>query len=189
MVKTTAAQLMESCAGIVARDRWFTRLTGLDVPVRPCPAREAFADAPGDGPRRLANLMPNAGHYPIMGQGEADIWNANVGEIARVLLANGFAGIAHDQTEAEFMRSLGFEDVTVYDGDLERFMQVYRECGTWFGNRIHGAIAAVGAGAQVLCVGIDSRIDAVAVAGGDVATPSQMGIAAIVGGIERWITA
>jgi hypothetical protein len=172
-VRATARQLHESCASIIARDFYFNRVTGLDVPVQPCPAFHAFPGGPR-GTRLLANLMPNAGHYPVFAPAEAEAWQAKVGDIAKMLIDNGFAAIAHDQTEADFARSLGFTDVLVYDGNLRTFMQVYRECCLWVGNRIHGAIAALGAGADTLCIGLDSRLDAVAVAGGVVRTPTQV---------------
>jgi len=82
--------------------------------------------------------------------------------------------------ELKLASSLGWpaSDVVCYVGEenaAERYVNLYRQCGRYFGNRIHGAVMARAAGAATWCVGYDSRLGMVERVGGKVSRPSEYG--------------
>jgi hypothetical protein len=143
-----------------------------------CPASWVIAGSrppnPGTG-YRLANFMPGGGHYAALCEFEAAHWNSIEGTIARTLIEDGFAAVAHTVREEEHARKLGFERVFRFD-DVFEYLGLYEQAELYFGNRMHGAVILAGTEAAAFAVGYDSRLGMVTHAGQRGCFPSQLRI-------------
>src|SRR5690606_7608602 len=85
-----------------------------------------------------------------------------------------FRFVAHCEREHVFAEHLGFTDIITDSRDPRYLLSAYAGCSKYWGNRVHGAIAAASAGADVWSVGYDSRQEAVRLCGGRVMPPSAV---------------
>lgn len=183
-----AADVLRSAWRVYARDPVVAEITGHQIECLPCPA--VFAPprltpiCPGAS---VCNLMPDGGHYPDFGPQQRDAWVARLPGVARVLRDAGFIFAAHTNGEHDFARSLGWRrDRIVTDSrDPSHLLSLYAGCVRYFGNRVHGGIAARGAGADVWSVGYDSRQEAVRLCGGRATAPADLDL----GELTAWAAA
>lgn len=182
-LRREARRMWEACASFGwFRDWVAVNMTSVQAPVLPCPS--VFAIAPHDRPRtlRLFNAMPDGAHYAQYNLREARRWADSVRQHSDRLRAAGFEFIAHHDSEHRLAVELGWpvESIHVSGRDPLNLLDLYARCDLYVGNRVHGAIVAAAAGARSLCIGYDSRLDAVHEAGGWACSPSQAS-----GGIDR----
>lgn len=178
-----------------ARDPWLPGIAHLPrTRVLPCPSIFAPGSAdiepllPGV---KLCNLMPAGSHYPDFNPHEARQWDFIKWRLAAGLRARGFTFVAHCKAEFEFASRAGWPDERIWSDshDPKRLLGLYAGCSTYVGNRVHGAIVAKAAGARVLCIGYDSRQEAVRLVGGDVRPPHQMGGDYLDSRLDEWLAA
>jgi hypothetical protein len=132
-----------------------------DLHERVCPALFAIPRSkPADRFLRLVNMLPFGGHYPNMMPRASAAWQGYKQNISLAMQVNGFRFIAHSINDRDEAKRLGWmpdEILGPYNNPRD-LLANYAVCSRYFGNRIHGAIVAASAGADVLCVGTDSRI-------------------------------
>lgn len=172
-----ARKLVDRSWAVYARDSIANDITGLSLSVLPCPAIFAAYGASSGGQRKLANIMPNGGHYRVFGPDEALIWDGLKYSLGRKLLDIGFDFVAHDKDEANLARFIGWDKSSIleYDGlNAIELAQAYATCSRYVGNRIHGAISARLNNAIAINIGYDSRQAAVGLVGGKPILPSGL---------------
>lgn len=171
------------CWRLIARDPVAPVLTGVPMEVMPCPALFATRGVEVMDPgARLCNFMPDGGHYRLYGPKQAEAWDAKAQAAADILKGAGFRFVAHCEFGHVFGEKLGFTDIITDSRDPQYLLSAYAGCSKYFGNRVHGAIAAAGAGADVLGVGYDSRQEAVRLCGGRVTSPMDLSL----NELEKW---
>lgn len=187
-LRAAAADVLDHCHRLYARDPVVAEITGQAIDHHPCPAVFAVADQtplmPGVS---VCNLMPDGGHYAEYGPEQARAWRQKLIPAARILREAGFVFAAHTEGEHGLARELGWRrDRIVTDSrDPAHLLSLYAGCARYFGNRIHGAIAARGAGADAWSVGYDSRQTAVEMCGGRATAPADLDLDEL----EAWAAA
>jgi len=161
---------------VTARDHVVSEMTSVPIPDFVCPAVFSVMDFRQSNDLKITNLMSHGSHYPSFGPAEALIWKIKRFKIAKILLKNDFIFLAHDLEEYQFARQCGFKKIIPYNGNPYGLIEFYGKCGKFFGNRIHGAIAARGNNADTWCVNYDSRLEAVRLSDAKVTTPSQLNL-------------
>jgi hypothetical protein len=172
----SAKDILDRSFYVTARDSVVAEMTGEPIPAFVCPAVFSIMDFRQSNDLKITNLMPYGSHYPSFGPAEALIWKIKKFKIAKILLDNNFLFLAHDLEEYEFARQCGFKKIIPYNGNPCGLLEYYGKCGKFFGNRIHGAIAARGNNADTWCVNYDSRLAAVRLSDAKVTTPSQLNL-------------
>jgi hypothetical protein len=115
---------------------------------------------------------------------EADRMDELAPKLARYLLDRGFKFMAHNSDEFDYAMILGWieDDIILFGGGAgvarkeeskaaQEFLSYYARARSYIGNRIHGGIVARSFGANVLCIGYDTRLRAVEDVGGVICTP------------------
>lgn len=184
---TVKRVLIERCRFAYARDAVTSKFTG--IPAMACPSVLAGKDLPRGRDRRLTNLMPTLAHYPQLTPREANIWGRLVRPISEMLKARGFLFVAHNEPEASFARELGWPEDRLFvyqrtEESLYDLLRVYSRASHYVGNRIHGAIVSRSFGAATLCIGSDSRLEAVRQVGGETLIPANP---LVLQWLPRWI--
>lgn len=170
--------LLERSIDCYARDPIFCRITGLTVPVMPCPSIFACDGLQQTERLKLCNFMPDGAHYAKYGVSEAHRWMSIRGRVATILLRHGFRFIAHDWEEMNLAEMLGWprDAMICNNGNPRHLLAAYANAGMYFGNRIHGAIVSRSVGAKVWSVGYDSRQEAARLVGARVTLPSGVSL-------------
>lgn len=137
-----------------------------------CPAIFAVKDT--GGTEKLVNLMPSGGHWESFNPRESRCWRDMRPHLANIFAASGWKYVAHSKANLDHALREGWSGESVLADTTEKLASVYGECGRYFGNRVHGGIAAAGAHASVWCVGYDSRRFAVESVGGVSCLPSDL---------------
>lgn len=177
------ARAFGALARVYPRDPSINRICGMDWETVPCPS--VFALDPASRPKlKLCNLMPGGGHWPKYGPREAAAFGNLVRPLAGELIRRGFTFIAHHQSEQAFAHSMDFPGI-VRERDPAALLEHYSRCTCYVGNRVHGALPAIGAGGRALCIGYDSRIETVRHVGGEAWLPSATTVARL----GAWIDA
>jgi hypothetical protein len=167
VLTTVQTQLFDRCRKVYGRE-FYPRRT-FNLPSYPCPSIFAGEDLPRTQERKLCNLMPDLTHYHVpVSQDHYDAWAARLPGLATLLKEDGFEFMAHSTQELDLALDLGWdtEKIHCFPGDAAAFLQIYSTASHYFGNRIHGAIVSRSFGAKTLCVGCDTRLEAVQMAGG-----------------------
>jgi hypothetical protein len=144
-----------------------------------CPSLVCYPknSVPEGEPVRLCNLMPSQGHFGYLIPEDRKWSKEKTQKIALVLLHNHFSFVAHTKSEAEYALKLGWAKSKVfYFNSVGDYLSLYRRCTAYFGHRMHGAMAALAAGASAFAVCGDSRSGMVARSGGFVQRPSGVNL-------------
>jgi hypothetical protein len=156
----------ETCerAWAVTTRQFLPHLLPMDCPMPQesiCPA--AFAVQHADHRwRRLVNLMPDGAHDSHFDEAAAAEWRRRLPDIA-ASLQGSFDFVAHRPDEVALAQVLGWtSDRIHYCQTPEALLRLYAETKTFFGNRLHGAMAAAVSGAVSCAVGYDSRLEMLA---------------------------
>lgn len=130
-----------------------------------CPAYFASSYVKAS-PRRRGligvNLMALGCHHDMGGDFPTEDWNARqIPELLKALRARGrLLFIAHDQVEKDFMLPHAEPGERVFLAPSWRdYLDVYSQCQYVVANRVHGAIAAAGFGANAVILGNDTRAE------------------------------
>jgi hypothetical protein len=172
----SAKDVLDRSFYVTARDHVVAEMTDVPIPAFVCPAVFSVMDFRQSNNLKIANLMVHGSRYPAFGPAESMIWKMKRLKIAKILFDNDFLFLAHDLDEYEFARQCGFKKIIPHNGNPYGLLEYYGRCGKFFGNRIHGAIAARGNNADTWCVNYDSRLDAVELSGARAITPSQLNL-------------
>lgn len=121
---------------------------------------------------RLCNIMPAGGHEPHFAPDEVELWSRNFPRLAEDWKKNGFHFVAHHRKEAALAKDLGFDHIHFYETP-EAYIRLYQSCVEYVGNRMHGAMMALKAGARACAIGYDSRLNMVRQVGGQAMLPSE----------------
>lgn len=182
-----ASAIKRRCYDVWVRDSVANAITSQDFHVATCPAILAGYDKSGTYPdQMLCNIMPEGSHYRRFGMKESKVWDSMKGDIAKILCDAGFTFVAHRADEARFAKEHGWNDGNIisYNGSNALDLALaHRHCRKYFGNRIHGAIAARSFGGDSICVNYDSRINAANIAGCESYAPSQLSA----GYVKDWV--
>ena len=110
---------------------------------------------------KVCNLMPSGAHDAHLDREEAKIWKEDVLPVlAPKLLDRGFLFCAHDQTEYDMARSLGWADPRLFDTPQE-YLAFYRQAKSYIGNRLHAAVVVASSGGSASAIGYDTRTEMV----------------------------
>lgn len=178
-----AVELVKSkCWMLVTRNRI---ACDEDIPVSCCPSVFALMDDRTQKSIRLCNLMPDGAHDPIMNEDEAKIWREKVNELSKFLAGLGFEDVCHANFEEEFLEQLGWPHDRVHrkPKTAEEYLPVYAKASVYVGNRMHGAMLAIGAGGASFVVGYDSRVKMVEFVGGTTTCPSKLDLDSL----QKWL--
>lgn len=173
---SSAKHILSRCHSCYARDPVVSKIVGHNLPVLPCPSVYSLQ---GIEPRRIGkvcNLMPDGAHYAKYNPPESEAWHKLRARVAEILIQAGFIFAAHNEREFQLAEIFGWErDRIVCDSsDPVHLLELYAGATCYFGNRIHGAIVSRAAGADVTCIGYDSRQEAVRLVGARVMPPSEI---------------
>ncbi len=175
-LKNAAIKLNEVCWKLYARDKIVPQVTGIDFEVCVCPA--AFAvDPTKEKTLKVCNFMPDGAHYRKFGERESARWRDILPKISEICRNNGFVVSAHSADEYALAKKLGWPDERIYkyvSGKPELVADVYSRATCYVGNRVHGAICAAAAGAEVISIGYDTRQEAVKLSGATCLRPSEV---------------
>jgi len=182
-------RLLSRCAGVYIRDKLAdtTQLFGVHVRAMPCPSIFAGLGFPAVPvkTRKLCNLMRYGTHYPEnCGSIQVQTWGSWVKPLAKELIDRGFVFAAHTNAEMRFARELGFQNI-IPPISAEVLLREYSGCRQYFGNRVHGAIVARSFGADVTCIGMDTRLAAVDMVGGTAYAPAGTSLDALMHRIRQ----
>ena len=180
--------LFDRCRLTYARTDLVKKFLGEDTLCLPCPSVFA-SEFPPTHELKLCNFMPHGGHYPHCKHDDAGIWDVHERAVSDLLFKTGFMFIAHSAFELNHaIFDLGWPEYRCirFGFDSMEHLKVYSRCKRYFGNRIHGAIVSRSFGAEVLCCGYDSRLEAVRMVGGDVMIPSMLSSMLDMGILEAW---
>lgn len=141
-----------------------------------CPSVFCNMDRQATRKYRLCNLMDKGGHFGyVTDYGKA--WENQVPELAKILLRNKFAFVAHTVDELDVAHRLGWleENILFYDSAQE-YLDLYAQAEAYFGNRLHGAVVCAATGCPSWGVTVDSRVGMVSRVGGktDMVTPRTL---------------
>lgn len=139
-----------------------------------CPA--AFLAKQSDRELLLCNFMPSGGHCPEWAEEEAGVSTHLQVQMSPILLDLGYLFVAHVPAEARLAEELGWPSSRIlYSADdVWQYVRWYASASAYVGNRVHGAILAAANGANVSCIGYDTRNRAVEQIGGMSFLPSEL---------------
>lgn len=169
--KRFVAMLQERMWRIVMRDT-FIRVPFVEYIC--CPGVFALDDKGGTFRKRLVNLMPNGGGWDEFNMPEASVWRRRYDETLKLFLEEGWTLVAHDKSRMDHALQNGWTGPRILADNIETMVETYTDCGWYFGNRVHGAVAAISAGAHAWQVGYDSRRFVVDAVGGMSCLPSEV---------------
>lgn len=173
--KRFVAMLQERMWRIVMRDT-FIRVPGVEYIC--CPGVFAL-DSRLQGRSRLVNLMPNGGGWDEFNMAEASVWRRRYDETLKLFLEAGWTLVAHDKSRMDHALQSGWTGPRVLADNIKTLVETYADCGWYFGNRVHGAVAAISAGGSAWNVGYDSRRFTVDAVGGMSCLPSEMNLSEV----------
>lgn len=152
-----------------------------------CPSVFALAGDKTQKTLRLCNLMPDGAHDAFLNENEASVWRGKVKAFSKLLQDLGFEIVCHANLEDEFVDSLGWPKNRIHykPSTAEAYLPIYSKTAMYIGNRLHGAMLAVGSGAAAMAIGYDSRLGMVAYVRGVVVYPSALNFDLV----SKWIDA
>lgn len=153
-----------------ARDKMFAvHVRSFGVPCTSrgvCPATWILRPKK-ERPFRLANFMAFGAHYPDFDRRASELWRVSLPAFAGVLRENGFEFVAHTAREHTLATMLGWPESAVHVFDnADDYLDLYSRASIYVGNRVHGGLVLCGGPAAVAVFGNDTRLHAVAAAGG-----------------------
>lgn len=171
--KASVELVKSKCWMLVTRNRM---MDDGEILVSCCPSVFALF---GDITRksvRLCNLMPDGAHDSVMNEDEAEIWKEKVKEFSDFLIREGFESVCHAHSEEDFLEELGWPPDQVHrkPNTSEEYLPVYSKAEIYVGNRLHGAMLAIGAGGAAFAIGYDSRMKMVEFVNGTTCYPSEL---------------
>lgn len=155
------------------------------IEVSVCPS--VFALAGNETPRDLllCNLMPEGAHDAVLNPEQAKFWREQVKEYSEFFIAEGFHLVSHAGFENDFSQTLNWPKDRLFlkPKTAEEYYPIYRRCKAYVGNRLHGAMLAISAGAPAMAIGYDSRLKMVSEAGGTIYSPAEVNAKTI----RKWL--
>lgn len=118
-----------------------------------CPSAWCLSESPiAKRTRHLINVMPNGSHEPDLCPTETEAWWKYLKDYGK----SDAEFVAHSPDEYTYAKDKGYTTIHFFCSH-RKYLQLYSECQTYFGNRLHGGLVAAIAGAIVTVVGCDSR--------------------------------
>lgn len=151
------------------------------IPVSCCPSVFALAGDTTVKTLRLCNLMPDGAHDSFLNEEESSVWRKIAPAVSETLKSMGFELVCHAQFEDVFAETLGWPKAKIHfkPETAEDYLPLYAKAQCYVGNRMHGAMLAIGAGSPAMAIGYDSRLGMVSYAGGRTVIPSNLSVSAI----------
>lgn len=114
------------------------------------------------------NLMSNGGHWAEdLAPDIAKYWRLVKLPMLVKQFCNQRLFVAHNEAEYQFAQQLGWKEEYIrWPKNADDMIAIYGKARSYIGNRVHGAIASLGAFAEVLWYGFDLRGYEVAMCGG-----------------------
>lgn len=179
-------QLVNQTYKITVQDTVVNQLiseSGIQFEMTLCPTIFSQYRHVSDKELKLVNIIPRGGRYA--GPKEAKVWRKKLPHIIQLFKDSDFSFIAYNHKEDQAAQQWGFENIYFYSGDPLLFATRHTDCIKYFGNRIHGAIAARAAGADTLCCGEDTRLVAAQLTGVNTLQFAQLDLRKL----KNWIMA
>lgn len=173
-------EVAKTTAFVTTRHQLFGQHKSFQTSI--CPSCWAIEESkPEKRTRNLINLMPNGSHEPELCSQETESWRKFLENYTR---SPGEEFVAHSPDEYDLAESMGFETIHFFCAH-RKYLQIYSEAKTYFGNRLHGGIAAAIAGADVQVIGCDSRCAMLHTIGIQTDKPSEMNCPRAVNKLDR----
>lgn len=177
-LEKSAMMLKQNSFVVTVRDPIVNKICKSNFDVLVCPAIFACKDKVKSSSIKACNMMPGGAHYREFNKRQASVWDSIQQPIASILLQNNFIFFAHNSSEYNFAKKLGWSDNSIvnYETRTEYMLENYRNVDKFFGNRVHGCIVSRSNGADVISCGYDSRQEAVKLSGAKTLLPSEINL-------------